>query len=378
MELALYGRDGYYARRPTIGPAGDYYTSPVAHPGFGALLAVQLNSMWQALGRPKRFWAIEAGSGDGLLARDIRRYADSTFPAFADSLQYVAVDRAPAASEQPAPGVMGQVRSVGLPMRGIVGCILSNELLDSFPVRKFKIVDGQPLEIHVTVGSDGRLVERTMAGHSVLDREAVEGLSDGFAGETAPGLGAWVEGAASALDRGFVLTIDYGYERSDLRSGMHSHGTFQTYYRHVDGSSPFQRVGLQDMTAHVDFTALIDAGAKSELNLVVLTTQRKFLKSLGLDVMEASLGLQHLDQRTVTANLRAVRDTANPEGLGGFKVLIQEKRTGIESFRDLLPDASEIEGVAQPTLDGSRLHGAAPIQGSSFELSSLWPPKGRA
>ena len=94
---------------------------------------------------------------------------------------------------------------------------------------------------------------------------------------------------ANSLERGYVLTIDYGYEAAELYSDDRSRGTLQSYYRHTDGHSPYQRVGRQDMTAHVDFTALIEEGRSAGLRPVFLTTQAEFLHSLGFGEMEMSV-----------------------------------------------------------------------------------------
>ena len=135
MEAALYDpAGGYYAGAR---PDADYYTSPAAHPAFGALIAVQLSRMWEALGRPGRFTAVEMGSGSGLLASDVVSYARRALGAFADALDYVTVDRA--RSGRAADGVRHVVAS-RMPLDGVVGCVLSNELLDAFPVRRFEVL----------------------------------------------------------------------------------------------------------------------------------------------------------------------------------------------------------------------------------------------
>ena len=107
MRLALYHpADGYYTSAAPFGAAGDYYTSPAAHPAFGALLCVQLYRMWQLIGEPPHFTAVELGAGNGLLAADIAAYAPSVSPQFASCLRYICIDRyapaAPPAAATPA------------------------------------------------------------------------------------------------------------------------------------------------------------------------------------------------------------------------------------------------------------------------------------
>ena len=379
MELALYHPDGYYAARRGISASGDYYTSPIVHPAFGALIAVQLRVMWETLGRPSRFHVVEAGAGDGTLARDILSFAGEWTDEFARALRYVAVDRAPSAAAYGESGSVRWIRGDGLPLSGIVGCVLSNELLDAFPVHRFVIKDGELRELYVTLDDDGWFSERL----GPPSTNAIEGrlsrlggrLPDGFRGEVNLGIEGWTRDAASALERGYVLTIDYGAEADALYSDARSGGTFQTHYRHVGGSSPYQRVGRQDMTAHVDFSALIDAGRDVGLRPVFLTMQGEFLESLGLNRMMSSMGDGGLDARELAANLRAVSELAKPDGLGGFRVLVQEKGSGISRSSELLPDGDLLEGLPFTLMARDSLFSDSPDAGGgmSFEVESLWP-----
>ena len=382
MELALYHPDGYYAARRGIGASGDYYTSPIVHPAFGALISVQLRVMWETLGRPSRFHVVEAGAGDGTLARDILSFAGEWSEEFAGALSYVAVDRAPSSADGERDGVRW-IRDGGLPLSGIVGCVLSNELLDAFPVHRFAIEDGELRELYVTLDEDGRLGERLGAPSTPAIGERLSRLGrqlpDGFRGEVNLGIEGWTRASSSALERGYVLTIDYGAEADALYSDARSGGTFQTHYRHVGGSSPYQRIGRQDMTAHVDFSALPDAGRDIGLRPVFLTTQGEFLRSLGLDGMMSSMGDSGLDARELAANLRAMSELAKPDGLGGFRVLVQEKRSGISRSSELLPDGALLGGLPLPLMRGDNLFSDPPDAGAgmSFETESLWPSDDR-
>ena len=353
MEVALYHPDGYYSNRKPIGAGGDYFTSPVAHPAFGALICVQLETMWRRLGCPDTFWAIEAGAGDGVLGSDIVRYACSQFPRFSRSIRYVAVDRVTYRDPSSNGSEIERVSSMGLPVGGIVGCVLSNELLDAMPVHRFEFKNGLPHEIYIGLDSDGAFIERFGEPSTVVihDRTSAphRSLPDGFRGEINAGILAWVSDVEACLERGFLMTIDYGYEREDLYSGERSRGTLQTYYRHTEGASPFQRIGRQDMTAHVDFTALIEEGRDVALRPVFLTTQAEFLHSLGYIRMEKALGESVLPRLRLRSNVRAMRRLIDPDGLGGFKVLVQEKGSGIRRASELIP------------LPGATRHLIAPI-----------------
>ena len=375
MEIALYHPDGYYSRRGRQGAQGDYYTSPVAHPVFGALICVQLHKMWKTLGSPSPFWVIEAGAGNSVLASDFLAFAASRFHAFADSVRYVTIDRALEAKIGETRQLLSCVRGSGLPFKGVVGCILSNELLDAFPVHRFKIANGRPLEIFVKIDSKGHFTERIGEPTTPLIAERIAALDrklpNGFRGEVNPSIRPWMSAVANSLERGYVLTIDYGYEAAELYSDDRSRGTLQSYYRHTDGHSPYQRVGRQDMTAHVDFTALIEEGRAAGLRPVFLTTQGEFLYSLGYDQMEMSVQKSNWDREEKSANLSAIRDLVNPNGLGRFKVLVQEKNTGIRSSSDLLPDTEDLHDLKTPQL--SERHLQRKHAASTFELKRLWP-----
>ena len=375
MEFALYHPDGYYSRREPQGAQGDYYTSPIAHPAFGALICVQLHTMWNTLNKPSPFWVIEAGAGNNVLASDILAYASALYADFSKSIRYVTVDRAVSTSSEETGHLLSAVRGIGLPFKGIVGCILSNELIDAFPVHRFEIANGRPLEIFVTLDSDDNFTECIGPLTSQLIAERVAGLDrklpDGFRGEVDLRIRPWMSEAAKSLDRGFLLTIDYGYEAAKLYSEDRSRGTLQSYYLHTDGHSPYQRVGRQDMTAHVDFTALIEEGHAAGLRPVFLTAQAEFLNSLGFSRMEKSVRESNWDRKEKAENLSAMRDLVNPNGLGKFKVLVQEKNTGISRSSDLLPEVGELRGLRSPSLSARHLPRTRDV--STFEMKRLWP-----
>ena len=169
-----------------------------------------------------------------------------------------------------------------------VGCVLSNELIDAFPVHRFEIRDGSLFELLVDVDADGRF--HSVAGEPStpllaerLDSLGVE-LPDGTRGEINLRIGEWVRRVSEIIERGFVVTIDYGYEAKELYSPERSRGTLQTYYKHTSGSSPYQWIGRQDITAHVDFTSVIEEGRAAGLRPLCLMTQAEYLNRLGLKV----------------------------------------------------------------------------------------------
>ena len=157
---------------------------------------------------------------------------------------------------------------------------------------------------------------------------------------------SWLGEAAQALDKGFVITIDYGYEAAELYSHQGRFGTLQTYYRHTEGGSPYQRIGRQDISAHVDFSQLqSDGRCRLDLSAIAYTTQADLLQALGIDDMLRQVRTMPLSSRERSANLMAMRELIKPSGLGGFKALIQAK--GVEaSAADIAPSAGAARGSA--------------------------------
>ena len=355
IEIALYHPGGgYYTRGAPSGAHRDYYTSPAAHPAFGALISIQLWRMWHLMACPCRFYAIEMGAGNGLLARDVTEYASALPGPFSEALRYVALDRSPTSvAGDGRPARHQRIVTGRTSVKGVVGCILSNELVDSFPVHRFEIQSGTVKEIFLSLQKEG-FVEVLDEPSSPVLADRLQRLSfplpEGYRGEVNPQVGAWIADVASALERGFVLTIDYGYEREDLYSAERAGGTLQTYNSHASGASPYQRIGMQDLTAHVDFSSLVSEGKASGLEPVGLTTQACFLADLGIRRWLDRLRAERLGQRERDANAMAMRELIKPEGLGAFRVLVQEKGTGVKNLGQLVPSEMPVDDLPVPLL----------------------------
>ena len=362
MEVALYHPNGgYYTHDRQDTTYGDYYTSPSAHPAFSALIAVQLEAMWKALDRPTPFHVVEMGAGSGMMARDITEFARQHLPEFVNAMRYITVDQA--RDETP---------------RGVVGCVLSNELIDAFPVHRFEIRDGRVVELFVDINADGRL--HTVPGEPStpllagrLDKLGVE-LPEGTRGEVNLRIGPWARQVAEIIERGFVLTIDYGYEMKELYSPKRSQGTLQTYYKHTSGSSPYQWIGRQDITAHVDFTTVIEEGRAVGLKPLCLMTQAAYLERLGLAIWARRLRNRDMSARDIRANAMAMRDLDDPDGLGGFKVLIQEVGIHLRDISGLFPPLEYVRRLPIPLLQADHLplyEGGYPSEMWEFEASPM-------
>ena len=363
MEVALYWPEGgYYSGREPVGAGGDYYTSPAVHPVFGALLAVQLHQMWRLMDRPSPFTVLEPGAGNGLLCRDIVSYAALLPDGFASSLRYVCLDRRPAGPIESGLPRTSRVLAEGTPFRGLRGCVLSNEYLDAYPVHQVVMAGDGLKEVYVGL-EDGKLVELTgepsdpgLAGR--LDGLGIT-LAEGQTAEINLGLDRWSRDVAAALDRGFVLTIDYGRTAQDLYDPLQRlRGTLVTYHQHVQTDSPLTRIGRQDITAQVDFTAAARAGEGAGLDTLGLVAQRDFLSNLNLDHFQRHLRDYNLSPRQVQSNRAGILDLVRPGGLGDFKVLAQGKNVGRPALWGLeqSPEATPlVESLPVPALTSHHL-----------------------
>ncbi|MFQ5998216.1 MAG: class I SAM-dependent methyltransferase [Candidatus Bathyarchaeia archaeon] len=331
MEVVLYLPEFGYYTNPDREPWRDFFTSPDIHPVFSRMMAKQLADMYACLGSPKRFLAVEMGAGKGLMAFEILRYSKTRYPAFHKALTYVIIE--PNALNESRQRSLFAEHDLGvvlwfqalerLPFTEMEGCILSNELLDSYPVNRVTMSGGKFSEIYVAVERD-RFVERLGTPSTVKLQRYFEELgffpSRGTVAEVNLNSLQWIRTVASIIKRGFVLTIDYGLEARRLFA--RSAGTFLCYHNHAVTFNPYIRLGYQDMTSHVDFTSLSRAGEKNKLRTLALITQAEFLRNLGIDETLQSVQISSSEHRKL---LRAIRELTNPRGLGGHKVLIQSK-----------------------------------------------------
>ena len=340
MEVALFWpQGGYYLAGDPIGHAGDYYTSPQVHPSFGTLLALQLYQMWQILDQPNPFTVLELGAGNGLLSRDVVVCAQDLPTEFLRSLRYVCLDRRAelgfeASHRSAAP--ISRVTAAGVPFKNVVGCFLSNEFLDSFPVHQVTIRRGVLQEVYVTI-SDEELVSCVSEPSTPALAERLANLrvklEEGQTAEISLGLEGWAEAVASSLEAGFVLSVDYGAAAEEIYSTERRYrGTLTTFYRHAQLDAPLRHVGHQDITAQVDFTSVVDAGRRVGLEPLGYLSQGEFLGNLGIQRIQSRLASLGLPQRDADANRAGILDLTRRGGLGDFKVLAQAKGVGRSSL----------------------------------------------
>lgn len=335
MEACLYHpQHGYYTRAAAESPARDYFTSPDTGSLFARLLARQLHEMWQALGQPRTFTLLECGAGSGKLAAQILTAAVEQAHLFALTLRAVLVERSPRLQEQAKNalaefGDRVEVRG-DFPHRPLTGCALSNELMDALPV--YRVVQRGDRLREICVGSrDNELVEvegevSTPALASYL-RQYGSPLEDGQIAEVQLAALDWLTQAAAALERGFLLTIDYGYSARELYGPAHQRGTLLAFRRHRAHEDWLASPGEQDLTAHVNFTALQEKGKELGLETLGFRDQAGFVLSLVRAAGFADLGAGDSGEGGNPTARLSLRQLIHPEGMGeSFKVLIQAKR----------------------------------------------------
>jgi SAM-dependent MidA family methyltransferase len=335
MEACLYDPVyGYYTKAEQQ-PRRDYFTSVDASPLFGRLLARQFQEMWCVAGRPDSFCLVEAGAGTGYLAKQVLDFAAETWPDFYEALRFIAVERSAARRAAHSKSMEAHVARdkfgsrEELPDEITCGCIYSNELLDAMPVHRV-IREGNELkEMYVALGKNGfcdemRPLPATALGE-YLSRQNVD-LHEGQQAEVNLAAFRWIEEAAKKLARGFIVTIDYGHEAKELYDERHMRGTLLAYERHRASEDWFRAPGEQDLTAHVNFSALDSYGRRNGLVHTGLTSQSKFLLSLARHGNFVDLQSKELSEAEQAQRRLLFKTLINPEGMGEtFQVLIQHK-----------------------------------------------------
>lgn len=351
MEWCLYHETyGYYQSNPMrIGKEGDYYTGPNVHPVFGAMIAKQICQMVEILGR-ERFEIVEIGGAQGYLCEDILQWMKIQRPDCYTLTTYYLIEQSLAFQRLQKERLAHFEREGKLFWRSpeiletgenqFTGCFLSNELIDAFPVHRVVMTQGELKEIYVTQ-EEGELKEvigppSTPELITYFNSFGIR-LGEGQHAEVNLYALNWIEKVSRCLRKGFVITIDYGYLAEELYAPSRYRGTLLCYHRHRTSENPYERIGEQDLTSHVNFTALIRKGEEVGLRFTGFVPQYRFLLALGL-LQELDLLSQGLSEQDRLELGLTVKHLIEPEvGMGEvFKVLIQHK------------------GIDHPSLDGLR------------------------
>jgi SAM-dependent MidA family methyltransferase len=347
MEACLYHPQHGYYTKSNQQPRRDYFTSVDAAPLFGRLLARQFHQMWIQLGSPHPFTLVEAGAGTGALAGQILDFTADSLPEFYAVLSYVAVERSAgrcAIHRQALAAHLARGKALSapqMPSTVATGCIFSNELFDAMPVHRVTVVSGELREVFVGL-SGSRFCDVLGAPSSPKLAEYLAGqgitLAEDQHAEICLEASSWIEGAAKSLERGFVLTIDYGHEASELYDDRHMRGTLLAYSRHRASEDYFRSPGEQDLTAHVNFTALDLRGCAVGLTRSGFTSQTNFLMALARRSNFADLQTDAMTEQQQSRARLLFKTLINPEGMGeALQVLIQHKNTDPPNLAGLEP-----------------------------------------
>ena len=332
MEFCLYDpAEGYYSRkREKFGKAGDFYTSSDVHAVVGRRLARQFDERWRALGSPERLTVVEFGPGRGLFARDVLDWSAKTFPDLLSALRYVLVESSATLRERLAETLKTHVQSgkaVIVAELGDIGrepaVVFANEFFDALPVEV--ITSKGSLRVATAAG---RFVEQfaplSAAESDYLDRFSVH-PDDSERVEAPLAAQEWMERIGRAVPRGFVIAIDYGYTREEQLAGRHR-GTLMTYRQHTASDDPYAAPGEQDITAHVNFTALHAAGEAAGLDFLALLTQSQFLIGIGEQTQFADAFVDCRSPQEQAKVALQLKHLVTPAGMGEtFHVLVMSK-----------------------------------------------------
>jgi SAM-dependent MidA family methyltransferase len=341
MELALYcPKHGYYeTQKDNPGRRGDFYTSVGVGEVFGQLLATRFAEWLQAEVRSPQSTVhiVEAGAHDGKLAGDILGWLRTNRPELFGKLEYWIIE--PSAVRQEwqretlkdfSPRVRWLQRFNDSMLQRFNGIIFCNELLDAMPVRRFGWDAAQKTWFEWGVTVDGeKFVWTKVVNAECGMRNAelncpsslLEVLPDGYTIEICPAAASWWREAANALERGKLMTIDYGLTADELFSPGRPNGTLRAYCRHQVSDDVLVNPGQQDITAHVNFSAIQQAGEEAGLKTDSFQTQAQFLTQILAEALKSnSPGEWNLSQT------RQFQTLTHPEHLGrGFRVLIQSR-----------------------------------------------------
>ena len=368
MELCLYDPEfGYYSRNTEkFGKAGDFYTSSDVHAVFGRLLARQFEEMWRALGKPEQLDVLELGPGRGLFAQDVLDWSEKKFPEFFRAVRYTLAERSASLRERLAANLRHRISSGKVVVQSQFGdsgfnnqsedmpqppaggdarrstarfvaeaplIVFANEFFDALPV---EILSEQGA-LRINLG-DGNFVEEwapaSAAELEFLDRYGVH-PETGMRTEATLVAQKQMASLSAAIEQGFLVTIDYGYTREEQLASRHL-GTVMTYRQHSASPNPYEAPGDQDITAHVNFTALASTAEQSGMRAHQLLTQSQFLLGIGEanqfgDAFEEC----RLPEERAKIALQ-LKHLVTPAGMGEtFQVLVASKDVPFESVENL-------------------------------------------
>lgn len=345
-DVLYHPKFGYYSsEKVKIGQKGDFFTASSLGSDFGELIGEQIKQIWEILDYPKPFYFLEMGAGTGIFAKDILTYLEQKYPDFFASLNYLIVETSQGLIIQQQENLkvfLNQNKQKitwknwsEIENNSLIGCVFSNELIDAFPVHQVIYTKGKLKEIYVSLSPDNNtLIElidelstKEILTYFELNKINFSENSYPHNYRTEVNLLAkdWLINVNNKLKKGYLITIDYGYSREKYYHPQRYQGTLKCYYQHHHHDNPYLNLGLQDLTTHVNFTALELWGKELGLNQISLTKQGLFLMALGLGDRLSQLTSEKINLQQLLKKRDALHQLIDPQGLGGFNVLIQSK-----------------------------------------------------
>ncbi len=347
MELCLYEPElGYYSRaREQFGKTGDFYTSSDVHAVFGRLLARQFEEMWRALDSPARIDLIELGPGRGLFARDVLDWSAKQFPEFSRALHYALVEQSAHLRTKLRERLQEHIAAGDCEIFDSLEASASRAC-DNIVVFANEFFDALPVDVIYSRGAvrvghkNGRFTETfvalSAAEDEFLDRYGVR-PEEGERVEISLASLGWMERIARVFDqrRGFLILIDYGYTREEQFAGRHR-DTIMSYRQHTASASPYEAPGEQDITAHVNFTALQARAVERGLEPMALLTQSQFLIGIGEETQFADAFQDCKLPQEHTKVALQLKHLIAPSGMGEiFQVLLMSRNVVWEKVAGL-------------------------------------------
>jgi SAM-dependent MidA family methyltransferase len=333
MHRALYDEArGYYTSpHNKFGVRGDFYTASQVHELYGQLMADEFARCWTRLGEPQAFQVIELGGGRGEFARDVLLHLQANHPRCFEQTQYAICEIGSSLRNEQKAELSALASHVswieslsGLRIRGVV---FANEFFDALPVHLVCMRSGRLRELYV---KDGRsFIEGDPSSEALADywNRAGVALEDGQRAEISLAAIDWMRHISDCLEEGWLIAVDYGDLADRLYTPDRMNGTLRCFFRHTLNDEPFERVGQQDITASVNFSALIEYGRENGLETEVFRKQHDYLMQLGLLERAAAVAssIENESPKALQHRL-ALKNLFLPQGIAAhFKVLVQRR-----------------------------------------------------
>ena len=329
MELALYAPGlGYYSAGATkFGDAGDFVTAPELGPLFAECVAEAVAPVVRQVGEDARFLELGAGSGrfaEYAIKRLMRLDAMPARYAILEPSADLRARQREHLRQRLTPPVFERVEWLDGPMPDDWdGVLFANEVIDALPTPRFAIQGGQVFEEYVALDGGHGFARTDRPADALLasavrhvERQLEAPFADGYRSELLPHLPYWLQAVSGGLRAGAMLFVDYGHPRREYYDPRRRDGTLRAFFRHRVVEDVFARVGLQDITASVEFTALAEAGTGAGFDFAGYCSQASFLIGNGLEQRLAEHESRAADEAARYALRQQVKQLTHPDGMG--------------------------------------------------------------